>query len=299
MVHSRTGGHPVPPTGRQRWTRSGVANGSVRAGQSEHLGALTLRESTPDAVRLVDLQRVRAARHHGRTLETHRFCLRLASGSRGSALSFRMEEEGTRHSPARRVQLPVPQISIWAGKAPCIRHFDPLWSVQTSGVPTEPGMRARSVTRSTRRGRPLGDLVGETLRGLPRWGRIRADPGADDDQTLDRFSSRDKTLILFFVDLGEDLFRGPRPTRSSDAGVAACGVAHTPEDGRLGAAPWPFVGVRLLSAVRARFDVHICPNYPLCGTYREIAKGQGYGGRTSRTALKFDETSTPSAGGIT
>jgi hypothetical protein len=210
-----------------------------------------------------------------------------------------MEEEGTRHSPTRCVQLPVPQISIRAGKAPGIRHFDPLWSDQVVSVPTVPGIWARSVTRCGQQGVPLAELAGESLCGLPRWGRIRADPGADGPQTLERFSSRDKTLILFFVDLGGDLLGRSGSTAFEAAGDTACGIAHNRVEGPRGTGSWPPVHERLLSAVRVGSDGCLCPNHPLCGTYCQIAKGPGCGVPRSKTAMNSEETSTPSAGGIT
>jgi hypothetical protein len=211
-----------------------------------------------------------------------------------------VEEERAGHSAAGRVQLPVPQISVRAGKAPGIRHFDPLWSDQISRVPTQPGIWARSVTRFSQQETPRVMKSGRCLCGVPRWGRIRADPGADVDQTLDRFSFRDKTLILFFVDLGEDPFRVVGSTGASSVNRAPCGIAHMAGQTRRGTGPWPFVYVRLLSAVEAGAAVHICPNHPLWGPYCRIAEGQGSGEpKSSSTVKKSDASSTPSAGGIT
>ena len=300
VVHSRTRPQRVRPSGRQRWTRSGGANASVGSGERQHLGSFAFGEPTPDAVGLMHLQGVGATGDHGRALETHRLRLGLAPSSGGSAFAFRVEEERAGHSAARRVQLPVPQISIRAGKAPGIRHFDPLWSDQISRIPTQPGIWARSVTRFSQHGTPRVMKSGRSLRGVPRWGRIRADPGADVDQTLDRFSFRDKTLILFFVDLGEDPFRVVGSTGAGSVNPAACGIAHTARNTRLGTGPWPFVHVRLLSAVEAGAAAHICPNHPLWGPYCRIAEGQGSGEpKSSSTVKKSDASSTPSAGGIT
>ncbi len=300
VVHSRTRPQRVRPSGRQRWTRSGGANASVCSGERQHLGSFALGEPTPDAIGLVHLQGVGATSDHCRALETHRLRLCLAPSSGWSAFAFRMEEERAGHPAARRVQLPVPQIGIRAGKAPGIRHFDPLWSDQISSVPTEPGIWARSVTRFSQHAAPRVMKSGRSLCGVPRWGRIRADPGADVDQTLDRFSVRDKTLILFFVDLGEDPFRVVGSGGVGSVNRAACGIAHTVGDTRIGTGPWPFVYVRLLSAVEAGAAAHICPNHPLWGPYCRIAEGQGSGEpKSSSTVKKSDAPSTPSAGGIT
>ncbi len=300
VVHSRTGHQRVRPSGRQRWTRSGGTRNSVRAGEGQHLGAFSLGEPAPDAVWLMHLQGVGPTGDHRRTLETHRLGLCFAPGPRGSAFSLRMEEERAGHSAARGVQLPVPQISIRAGKAPGVRHFDPLWSDQISSVPIWPGVGARSVTRFSQQGTPRAVKSGRSLCGVPRWGRIRADPGADVDPTLDRFSPGDKTLILFFVDLGEDPFRGPRIRASPIGSPTGCGIAHTIRGDRFAIGSWPLVHRRLLSAVTIGAEVHLCPDYPLWGPYRRIAEGQGSGDPSSTSIVKkSDASSTSSAGGIT
>lgn len=295
----------APPSGRQRWTRSGGARSggaqnSVCPGQGEHLGAFSLGEPTPNPVRLVHLQSVSATRDHGRALKTHGLRLCLTAGPGGTSFPFRVEEEGAGHAAARGVQLPVPQISVRAGKAPGIGHFDPLWSVQISSVPTMPGIWARSVTRFSHQDTARAVRSGLTLCGLPRWGRIRADPGTDVDQTLDRFSAHDKTLILFFVDLGEDPLRGSQSRGARSVNPTWCGIAHTGGNTQARTGPWPFVQLRLLSAVVAGPALFVCPNYPLWGPDCRIAESQGSGEPNRMSSVKkSDASSTPSAGGIT
>ena len=293
MVLSRTSRGNVPPSGRQSRPRSGgdsprtitVSSESVRSSQREHLGPLTLGQATPDPIRLVHLQRMRAARGHGRTLETDRFRLRLTPGPRRAPLALGMEEERARHPATGCVQLPVPKISIRAGKAPGVRHVDPLFvrfagDLTSTGPiskrPTEPGIWARSVTQQDhpggRRRRPSnpGDL--------PCWSRIRADPGAVDLQTLDRFSSGDKSLIMIFVDLDTRVLGGRGPVRSKIERVSRCGAAHSVRAARVRAARWPIVALRLLSAVGDPSIAQICPKGPLSGTYCRTAEGQGSSG---------------------
>lgn len=66
--------------------------------------------------------------------------------------------------------------------------------------PTEPGIGARS-TEPPRRARPRLIRAGGSACVVLPLGRIRADPGAVDLQTLERSRVPDKTLITFFVDL--------------------------------------------------------------------------------------------------
>ena len=242
VVHSRTGPQNRAPSGRQGRTRSGngpfipaeTGRGSMRAGQRQHLSAFTLGQSAPYSVRFMHLQGVRATGGQGRAFETHGLCLRLSAGSCRSPFAFRMEEERTGHSPACRMQLPVPKISIRAGKAPRVGHVDPLCSdqcesticeIQVSKVPTAPGIWARSTSRSDHSIAPRTGV--RRTRALTFRSRIRADPDAVDLQTLERFSARDKSLITKIVDL--DLsFPGeseqfPRP----HCATPPCGVAHT------------------------------------------------------------------------
>ena len=333
-VSSRTRRTRVPPSGRQHWTRSGsptaisavaAANASdragrpercvnragfsgwpgwgrgrsVRPGQCQHLRALSFGESAPDSVGLMHLQRVRPASGHGRALEAHRLGLRLAPRACRTAFALRMEEERTRHPATGSVQLPVPKISVRAGKAPGVRHVDPLCGDHTCGDqlligPTVPGIRARSASRHN----PPRTFLGQPRQsvGEPCRGRIRADPGAVDDQTLDRFSSRDKSLIMNIVDLDPGVLKIVCGARVTIRGSVACGVPHSARDVPESTGQWRIVGVRLLSAVSAGFVARSCPNHPLWGPYRRPADAQGSSGPAVATTHL---TSTPAVGGIT
>ena len=314
------------PAVRADSARQPTREASVRGGQREHLGAFAFGEAAPYPVRLMDLQRMRSAGGHRRTFEAHGLGLRLTSGPGGPAFPLRMEEEGTGHPATGSVQLPVPKISVWAGKAPGIRHFDPLCSDEHKGyprhsnwwntnrrryalsrrdpicgdrasvVPTVPGIWARSTPRLDRSGGQLAGLTNKHPRRLPRDGRIRADPGAVDLQTLERFSSFDKSLITNFVDLDDDFFQVPGPAGSTTIQPVRCVIAHTPNESRFSIRQWLIVDERLLSAVSIASIAQICPKRPLLGTYCRSAVGQGSG---SSTGSEDHQPTTPSAGGIT
>lgn len=300
----------MPPSGRQRWTRSGGGyppptvsrDGSVHAGERQHLRPLSLGQPAPDSIRLVHLKGVSSTRRHGRTFETDGLGLRLTPGPRRTAFALGVEEERARHPAAGCVQLPVPEVGIRAGKAPGVRHVDPLRCEfggdricldPISKRPTEPGIWARSVARQDQPGgyRPRPTNPGD----LPRWSRIRADPGAVDDQTLDPFSARDKTLIMIFVDLDDGALPEHWAVHSKIERVSRCGVAHTRIRGPFGVGRWPVVFLRLLSALGVATDAHFCPKNPLWGTYGRTAESQGSGGSA---ALKTSPSIT-SAGGTT
>ena len=227
---------------------------------------------------------MRSAGRHRRTFETHGLGLCLTSGPGGPTFPLRVEEEGTGHPATGRMQLPVPKISVWAGKAPGVRHFDPLCSDEHEGyrrisdwfatnrrryalsrrhpicgdrtpvVATVPGIWARSTPRLDRMGVLPVRLTSTCPAWLPRDSRIRADPGAVDLQTLDRFSSFDKSLITNFVDLDDDFFPVAGPTGSTNIQPAGCVIAHTTQESRFSIRQWLIVGERLLSAVSCRID---------------------------------------------
>ena len=205
---------------RVRATACAVTDGSMCAGQGEHLCPLALREPTPDAVRFVHPQRVFPAGRQGRTLETDRLGLRLAAGPRRTSFALGMEEERAGHATTCRVQLPVPEVRVRSGKAPGVRHVDPLfsnarrwcprsvqqapdeqnWTVPCLHRPTAPGIGARSTWHRSRTPHHPCRVGRRACVALP-LGRIRADRGAVDLPTLDLCGVRDKTLITFFVDL--------------------------------------------------------------------------------------------------
>jgi hypothetical protein len=142
----------------------------------------------------------------------------------------------------------------------------------------------------------LAGLASKSPRRLPRGGRIRADPGAVDLQTLDRFSSFDKSLITIFVDLDGDFFPAVAPAGSITIQPRECVIAHTYPEFFFGVGQLRNAPERLLSAMVGASIAHICPKHPLLGPYCRSAVGQGSGGSTSR---KTHQPFTPSAGGIT
>lgn len=206
-------------------------DGSVGAGKRQHLGPFALREPAPDAVRLVHPQGVVAAGRHGRALEADRFGLGLSPGPGRSTLPLGVEEEGAGHSTTCRVQLPVPEICIRSGKAPGVRHVDPLFSsCRSCRRSTGPGIRAGS-TEQRDRTRPRRPRAVGSACVVLSLGRIRADHDAVDLQTLEPSSVLDKTLITFFVDLEIDrvIVVG---RRTSGARVEpGCEVCHDPVNG--------------------------------------------------------------------
>jgi hypothetical protein len=215
-----------------------------------------------------------------------------------------VEEERACHPAAGRVQLPIPQIGIWAGKAPGIRHFDTLGDDLNPNSPTGRGIWARSATRSDERWVTVKELTSDQLEGLPCWGRIRADPGAVDLQTLERFSSLDKTLITFFVDLDFDGAGVGRLLGSSVARCFWCVVAHTIESAEIGGGRLQRERGRLLSAVRLRSSRSFCPKSPLSGPYCRstgvnVLRRSLTSTSVSLLVIGTSVASTPSAGGVT
>jgi hypothetical protein len=97
------------------------------------------RKTTPDSVRLVNFQRVLTAREQRGALHAHGLRVGLSSSSRRSALSFRMEKVGTRHSAASGYELPIPSVSVRAGKSASVCH-----SVRSSGHPMNQGALERT-----------------------------------------------------------------------------------------------------------------------------------------------------------
>jgi hypothetical protein len=207
-----------------------------------------------------------------------------------------VEEERAGHSAAGRVQLPVPQIGIRAGKAPGIRHFDPLGDDLDPNSPTGLGIWARSAARIDETDVTVTEMTDDAQLGLPCSGRIRADPGAVDLQTLERFSSFDKSLITIFVDLDEDFLEPGCPVESNTIQPPGCGVAHTTTEWLFGISQWLNVMQRLLSAVNGSATARVCPKRPLLGPYCRSAVGQGSGGSTGS---EVHQPSIPSAGGTT
>src|SRR5690349_19044793 len=81
-----------------------VAGESVGAREREQLRALTLGQSSPDAVRLVHPQGVVSASRHGRALKTNRLRLRFPASPGRPAFALRVEEERAGHATTGRVQ---------------------------------------------------------------------------------------------------------------------------------------------------------------------------------------------------
>lgn len=272
MVHSR---HKYSPGASMmdRGCSPQRRERSVRPGHGEHLRALALREAAPDSVRLMHLERVRSAGGHGGALETHCFGLGFAPRAGRSAFAFGVEEERTRHAAARGMQLPIPEISIRAGKAPRVRHVDPHFDHPKVVNSTPPGISARRTSReNVAYGSPGATADGNRLVALPRSGRIRADLGVVDLSTLDRFSSRDKTLITFFFDL-DRVPAGPcrQPhvalSRASISGLTRIAFDHGSITGE-----WRGRQLRLLSAVRPGRNGEECPMHPLWGSYGPLGR---------------------------
>jgi len=323
------------PAVRADSARQPTREASVRGGQREHLGAFAFGEAAPDAVGLVDLERMSPAGRHRRTFEAHGLGLGFPSGPCWSAFPLRVEKERTGHPATGCVQLPVPQVGVRAGKAPGVRHIDPLYrnrrrrnqrridrpganrrnsqrcwanvrhfdlsrrdpicGDRTPGIATVPGIWARSTPRTNQTGVLFAELASKSPCRLPRSGRIRADPSAVDLQTIDRFSSFDKSLITNFVDLDDDFFPVPAPAGSTTIQPRECVIAHISLEFFFGVGQLRNATERLLSAMVGASIALFCPKHPLLGPYSRSAVGQGSGGSTSRET----QPSTPSAGGIT
>lgn len=293
-------------------TLGGAAGGrrSVRSGQGQHLRPLALGKAAPDAIGLMYLQGVGPAGCHRRTFEANGLGLCFASGPGRSPFALRMEKERTRHPAARCMQLPIPQVCIWARKAPGVSHIDPLgclqrcinqrsvnqiYAAQISKPPTEPGIWARSAPHTNQR-KPDADKTSGIRPDLPRWSRIRTDPGAVVDQTLERFSSFDKSLIMFFVDLDRAVSSPVQCAESTTVPRPVCALAHTPEPARTDFGGWRLVVLRLLCVVNSFRYVRHCPKDPLWGPYRCFVDDQGsVGSAVASPQLP----STSSAGGVT
>jgi len=283
---------------------------SVCSGERQHLRPLALGKPTPNSVGLMHLEGMRPTSRHRRAFKADCFGLCLAPGPSWSALPFRMEEERARHPATRRVQLPIPQVGIWPGKAPGVSHIDPLGSLQRCKIQrsrnqirraqisipaTAPGIWARSATRTN----GLAAGAGKTpvvLPDLPRCSRIRADPGAVDDQTLERFSGFDKSLIMFFVDLDRAFPRAVARPESTTVPTTRGGVAHTPECQAVDFTGWRMTADRLLSVVYIHRFALKCPKDPLWGPYRCFVDDQGSVGSAGASAQL---PSTSSSGGVT
>ncbi len=215
--------------------------GSMSAGQGEHLGPLALGQPTPDSVRFMHPQRVVPAGRHGRALQADGLGLGLAASPGRPALTLRVKEERAGHAATCRVQLPIPKVRIRSGKAPGVRHVDPLcscgrraWRRSMGQVrderkwfvgPTEPGIGARS-TGQPNRARPRRFRAGGNACVVLPLGRIRADLGAVDLQTLEPSRVPDKTLITFFVDLGIQAVIVVTVRRPAMPGRGRCELRH-------------------------------------------------------------------------
>ena len=240
---------------------------SVRGGQGEHLRPLALGEATPDPIRLVNLEGVRTAGSHSGTLETHGLGLGFTARACRPSFALGMEEERTRHAAARGVQLPIPEISIRAGKAPGVRHVYPHFDHPKVTIPTPPGIWARETSRkNSSNGSPNAGARGNFVVALPRNGRIRADLGVVDFSTLDRFSALDKTLITIFLDLDRVARRARWRGSIVELRADTCGVAHIAFDDGSITGEWRGGALRLLSAVGTGTNGEECPMYPLCGS---------------------------------
>ncbi len=196
-----------------------VGHQLVRNRQGQQLRTFAFGQSTPDAVRLMDLKGMGPAGGQGGTVQADGLGLSLATRAGRPSLTLGVEEKGTRHSATGGMQLPIPQIGVRAGQAPGVSHIDPL-AVGQTGVdrtrcewirqnPTAWGVAARSAARSNhRRPEPRGKRCG---------GRIRADPGAVAVPTLECFSAPDKTLIMKFM----ILIRCPKRLPTTESSLAA------------------------------------------------------------------------------
>ena len=272
LVHSRHMDTPgaslmdrgCSPRVRRRRDRP---DSSVRSGHGEHLGPLALREATPDAVGLVNLQGVRTTGGHRGALETHGLGLGFAARARRSTFALGVEEERAGHASAGGVQLPIPEISIRAGKAPGVRHVDPHFDHPKVRTATPPGIWARATSRkNSSNGSPSARATGNFVVALPRIDRIRADLGVVDLSTLDRFSALDKTLITIFFDLDRAARRACWRGPNVELRAHTCGIAHIAFDDGSITGEWRGGALRLLSAVKTGTNGEECPMYPLCGS---------------------------------
>lgn len=144
---------------------------SVRSGAgSENLLPLVLAQAAPDAVRLVDLQRVLAAFQQGGTTRADRLGLRLAAGPCRASFAFRMEEVRAGHAPTCGVELPVPQVGIRSRKTPGIGHRISLLDLghpaPTHRARTDLGQGARWHPRAEGPTRTVASRDAESVVGL-------------------------------------------------------------------------------------------------------------------------------------
>ncbi len=235
-----------------------------------------------------------------------------------------VEEEGTGHSAARRMQLPVPKIGIRAWQAPGVSHVDPLASDQCpdessrgdsrteqrsrsraccdpeTGGPTVPGIEARRASQLLPRGVARGPRTAGAPWDSPFGSRIRADPGVVDLQTVERLGPPDKTLIMKFVDLDDGVTGASSWGGSGVAGGGRCGNGHDQPQRRSGTRTCLKVSGRLLSAVIVPSSDERIAVGPLWGSFRRRAGAQRFGGPASATVQGAVQVpSTPSAGGVT
>ncbi len=308
-----------------------VRGGSVRDGQCEHLRTLSLGQPAPDSVRLVHLQGVCTTRCQGRTFETHGLCLRLPPGTGGSPFALRVEEERTGHSSARCVQLPIPQVRVRAWQAPGISHVDPLCRrrggrVDCSGARSSIKNSDCHQSRSAHCGRdgvvPDHRLVGPSIPGIvvrrasrlfvrksagdPRvfatstdsslLGRIRADPGVVDVQTVELPRALDKTLIIELVDLDQGVTAGRDESGPAVGAPGGWAAGRTATRRRSGPRSRLFVRMPLLSAVIGSTIARFVPIPPFGGPYPRLAGAQGF---STPAGVAVQLLFTPSAGGVT
>lgn len=152
---------------------------------SQQLLTLALGQTAPDAVRLVNLERMSPARHHGGAGLAHGLRRVLTPHPRRSALTFGVEEVGARHAAAGGVQLPIPHVSVGAWKAPGIGHG--VAHLRCSHSPTIANAASTGAHRQSG-----GDVI--------RTGRICIDIDAAVIKTVGRIDGRIKSEQAIFED---------------------------------------------------------------------------------------------------
>ena len=103
--------------GSRAWWRSA---GLGRVGQ--HVGPLSFAHAAPDAVGLVNLQRVLPARRDDGAGRTDCFGPRLAPGSRRAPFALGVKEESAGQTAAETGSLPIPEISVGTRESTRVSH---------------------------------------------------------------------------------------------------------------------------------------------------------------------------------
>ncbi len=208
---------------------------------------LSLGESTPDAVRLVHIDRVLTAGHHRGAVQADGLRVRFAAGSGRTAFAFGVEEEGTGHSATCGIELPVPAVGVRSRKSSRVCHL-----FHSSGHRTRQGAAGSAhdahlqrhagaspdvvvlLTEMVRSGPPplLERSAAQTLESCdPRYKTkiksiFRASPWDPPQFTASPADARLNRSVLRFHRVPATTFRtrSPAPDRNATGGRSGCVV---------------------------------------------------------------------------